>query len=217
MPTRFLSDEQRRRYGRYAGEPTQEQLDRYFHLDKADRAVIARLRGDHNRLGFAAQLGTVRFLGTFLDDPTDVPPSVPATMAGQLALSKPPALDGYRNGGQRWRHVALIRERYGYRDFTLDRQARFRLTRWLYALCWAGDDRPSLLIDRATAWLVGNRVLLPGISTIERLVAPEQRRCSASPCQPSCLAHPDDRAHRGATAAPRHPARRRTQPARDDA
>ena len=157
MPTRFLSDEQRRRYGRYAGEPAEEQLDRYFHLDEADRAVVARLHGDHNRLGFAVQLGTMRFLGTFLDDPTDVPPSVLATMAEQLALSAPPALDGYRNGRQRWRHVALIRDHYGYRDFTLDGRARFRLTRWLYALCWAGDDRPSLLIDRATAWLGGNK------------------------------------------------------------
>jgi TnpA family transposase len=178
MPTRFLSDEQRRRYGRYAGEPTEKQLDRYFHLDEADRAIVALLRGDHSRLGFAVQLGTVRFLGTFLDDPTDVPSSVLATMVGQLAPGRPPALGGYRQGRQRWRHVALIRERYGYRDFILDGPARFRLTRWLYALCWAGDDRPSLLIDRATAWLVGSKVLLPGISTIERLVAQVRHRAS---------------------------------------
>jgi TnpA family transposase len=99
-------------------------------------------------------------------------------MAGQLGLRPRPGLDGYRHGRQRWRHVALIRDRYGYRDFTLDGRARFRLTRWLYALCWAGDDRPSLLIDRATAWLVGNKVLLPGISTIERLVAQIRHRAA---------------------------------------
>ena len=93
-------------------------------------------------------------------------------------LDELPTLDGYRDGRQRWRHQALIREGYGYSDFTADGGARFRLTRWLYALCWAGDDRPSLLIDRATPWLVANKLLLPGISAIERLVAQVRHRTS---------------------------------------
>jgi TnpA family transposase len=67
------------------------------------------------------------------------------------------------------RHLALIRTRYGFTDFPADGSARFRLTRWLYALCWSGDDQPGPLIERAASWLIANKVLLPGVTTLERL------------------------------------------------
>ena len=129
------------------------------------------MRGAHNRLGFAVQLGTARFLGAFLDDPAQTPPAVITAMARQLGESSAPCLDAYRDGRQRWRHALAIREHYGFRNLEEDTAAGFRLTRWLYVLCWTGDDRPGLLFDRATTWLLAHKVLLPGITTLERLIS----------------------------------------------
>ncbi|HUN71664.1 MAG TPA: Tn3 family transposase [Steroidobacteraceae bacterium] len=170
MPVSFLTAEQERRYGRYAGEPTSDQLARHFHLDDADRDLAGTKRSDPMRLGYAVQLGTVRFLGTFLEDPTDVPPGVSGELARQLGVADPRCLTEYREGRAKWQHAREIRARFGYREFT-DGVVRFRLARWLYALCWTGTDRPSVLFDRATVWLVTEKVLLPGASALERLVA----------------------------------------------
>ncbi len=71
MPVEFLSDEQADAYGRFTGSPTQEQLERFFWLNDADRERVGRRRQETTTLGFAVQVGTVRFLGTFLDDPVD--------------------------------------------------------------------------------------------------------------------------------------------------
>lgn len=170
MPVQFLTSEQRANYGRYVGDPSADDLTRFFHLDDADHAVIRGKRGDHNRLGFALQLTTARFLGTFLEDPVAVPGTVLQTLVRQLRVTNLDQLPHYRTADQRWEHTAEIRLRYGFRDWA-DPTIGFRLSRWLYALCWTGTEQPGVLFDRATTWLLAHKVILPGCTTLERFVA----------------------------------------------
>ena len=170
MPVSFLTEQQRNHYGRFAGELSPEQLTRYFHLDDRDRRLVNSHRGEHSCLGFAIQLCTARFLGTFLEDLSDVPAGVIDCLARQLQIEQLSCFFHYRDSETRWDHAAEIRRHCGFRDFG-DPGAQFRLNRWLYALCWTGTDRPGVLFDRATTWLIAQKVLLPAVTTLERHVA----------------------------------------------
>jgi len=164
----FLTDAQAGAFGRFAGPPSREQLERYFFLDDSDLGLVAGRRRDHNRLGFSLQMTTARFLGTFLADPVDVPWTVIEFLASQLGIADPSCVKAY---GARLptqhEHAREIREAVGYRDFA---EAAEELREWLVARVWATSEGPSMTFDRATAWLVEHKVLLPGASVLARMV-----------------------------------------------
>ncbi|MHA0044111.1 Tn3 family transposase [Deinococcus sp. PEB2-63] len=176
MPVEFLSDEQAARYGRYHTDPTPEQLTRFFYLSEQDHTFIAARRRDHNKLGCALQLCTLRFLGTFPLDPAAVPALAVQNVADQLQID-PAALPQYhRRVNTRFEHQRLILAHLDYQPFG-EVQA-FRFIRWLYAQVATSTVRPSVLFDLATAHLVSQRVVLPGVSTLARLIARVRDRLS---------------------------------------
>jgi len=118
VPVDFLSDELVAAYGRFAGEPSSVELERFFYLDDVDRDLIARRRFDHHRLGFAVQLGTVRAPGRFLDDPLDVPWVAVELLAGQMEIGDASCVKKYVQRPQTaYEHAWTTRFRRLVRDY----------------------------------------------------------------------------------------------------
>ena len=170
MPVSFLAPEQVKQYGQYTASPTPEQLAQYFYLDDTDRAVISQYLTDHTRLGYAVQLGTVRFLGTFLQDWTETSDIVVQYLAQQLHIKDSDIWAQYIGSKTHRRHTEDIRQRYGYQEFHQSPRV-FTLLRQLYTRAWLSEERPITLFDDATHWLLENKVLLPGATVLERLIA----------------------------------------------
>ena len=67
MPVRFLTEDRRQQFGRFCEGPSEAQLDRFCHLDDADRARLGNRQANHNRLGFAIQQYRPPSLSTLID------------------------------------------------------------------------------------------------------------------------------------------------------
>ena len=169
MPVEFLSDEEASAYGVYRGVPSQSDLEKLFFLDDADRQLIVKRRGAHNRLGFALLLTTVRYLVVFLTDPLDVPDGVVEYLAGQLEISDPGCVRRYtERRTTRFEHADEIRAACGLREFD---QAEKELREWVDARAWTTGDGPKAIFLDAVRWLRERDVLLPGVTVLARLVA----------------------------------------------
>ncbi len=171
MPVEFLTDEQAEAYGSFAEEPTRPELERFFFLDDEDRNLIAKRRGDHNRLGFALQMCTVRYIGLFLEDPSAVPWPVVEHLAQQLEIEDPSCLKEYTERLKTaYEHAWEIRDAYGYHLYEDPTHGRmFRA--FLHGRAWTHAEGPVALFNHAAGWLRRHRVLLPGVNVLARQVS----------------------------------------------
>lgn len=177
MPVTVAEAAERSAYGRFPEQIERDWLGRWCHLSEADVSLARRRAGEATRLGFAAQLVTVRAIGTFLADPSALPPPIVAFLARQLDIADPGVLVGYGKLAVRWKHTAEIRLRYGYSDFAAQ-PGHFPLLRWLYQQAWADDLGPTALFRSAHPRLLAERVVLPGEQVLGRVVGSVRERAT---------------------------------------
>ena len=149
-------------------EPSVEELARDWTLSATDLVEVRRCRGDDNRRRFALQLCTLRTYGRFLDTSHHVPLTILTHLNRQLEL--PPVLfltDSEREATDS-DHQERIRHYLGYHSFDEHRQEQ--LERWLEARATEGA-LPLDLLPQAKRQLRSWQVVLPAVSTLERVVA----------------------------------------------
>ena len=154
-------------YGRFP-VLSRVELERFFHLDDEDRKLIAARRRDSNRLGFALQLVTVRYLGLFLPDLLDVPAELVTYLAEQLAIEDPACLKSYTDREKtKLEHAWEIQREYELVSFA---EVEAEVVAWITDQAWMTGDGPKALLAGVVAWVRQRGALLPGITTLEKLV-----------------------------------------------
>jgi|GEM_PF-5219339 hypothetical protein len=154
--------------------------------DEADLDVLLRdwslIKGDlqeiqracsQGRLWTALHLCNLRRTGRFADDPERIPHEAIVHLAGQIGVHQPARLAVLPRQATDSAIRNRVREYLDFVSFSAD--AKARLTASLAELALDGLGSAEL-VERAEAFLLAARVVLPARATLERLVASLNRQ-----------------------------------------
>ena len=163
MPGQLFTDAERRRLGGFPALVSHEDLVTYYTLTRSDRAQVNQYADEASRLGFALQLGTLRYLGFCPDDLGTAPSEVVRFLADQLKIA-PGSLSAYgRRAQTRTDHFLAVQDHLGYRK--AGPEERERLARWLLDRALE-HDRSLLLWQLACEKLASEKVVRPGVTVL---------------------------------------------------
>jgi len=147
---------------------TEDQLIRHYTFSESDLAIIRQHRGAANRLGFAVQLGYMRYPGVALGAGEIPFPPLLRLVAAQVKVPVETWGEyGHRDQTRR-EHQVELQSVFGFQPFTL-RHYRAAL-RDLDDLA-SRTDKGLLLAAALTESLRSRAILLPSVNVIERMCA----------------------------------------------
>ncbi len=168
MPGQFLSQAERERLQSFPEEITFQELITFFTLSDKDLTQVKKRSGDHNLLGFALQLGTLRSLSFIPDDFPQLPEAVVNYVAEQLNIA-PSVLSAY--GEREQTRTNQLQEIQDYLGFRKPNRLDYKeLGAWLLSRAME-HDRPLLLFQLLIKKLEISKIIRPGLTILERMVA----------------------------------------------
>ena len=168
MPVSFLSEAERLRFNSLPADLSKDDLIAHFTLSNTDLLQVPKTASAANRLGVALQLVLLRFLGFHLSEME----SLPETVVGYAALQIGVQAEQIRFYGERDQtrtdHQRQVENYLGFRHPT---QEDFeRISVWLTERALE-HDRPNLLLQLLCEHFLAEKLVRPGFSVVERMVA----------------------------------------------
>jgi len=149
------------------------QITNCYTFSPADLDLIARRRGEPNRLGFAIQLGFLRYPGRAWTPDESVPAPMLRFIADQVGIRPDRMAEYAARDETRREHLAELLAVFGWRTFGLPE--RREMSAWLITLA-RGTDRGLVLVKALLEELRQRRILAPTLSVLDRLASAVRHR-----------------------------------------
>ena len=162
----ILSNKGREAFNGFPSILDQDEVIHYFTTTPALTAILSNSRGNAGRLDTALRWCWLEFLGWQPDNFSDAPTNATKYLAQQLGC-KPSELKPLEGSNIRNKN-ALIRQKAGWRSITTKDENGLRLH--LLALAVGEPNKPYLL-EKAAEWCHSAKVIRPGLTVLERLIA----------------------------------------------
>lgn len=139
---------------------------RHYTFSPEDLALIRRRRRAANRLGFAVHLAYLRYPGRALGADEAPPADMLAFIASQVRCD-PAEFSAYaRRDETRWEHLGELQTYLAARPF---RREDTRAVVQVAIEQATGSDRGDAIVSAMTAYLQGQRILLPASTAVEKI------------------------------------------------
>lgn len=142
-------------------------------FDAEDLAAIGGARTAATKLGYALQLCCLRYPGRHLRQGELLPAVMLDHIAEQVGVDAQAIADFARRTPTRYDQLAAIKARFGFTD--LGRPNRVTMMAWLEVEAMTIVDG-RVLLDRLLDELRARRIVIPGVSVVERMAAEAMHR-----------------------------------------
>lgn len=167
MDNFILSEEQRKELTSLSDDINDYTIAKYYTLSEEDINYALSHRRNVNKIGFAIQLCCLRYPGWTFADVKSIPHKMLTYISKQLNLSYTDFNHYGERRATRFTHIEEICTWYGYKPFT-DTESR-ALEEYIEEKAIASDE-PFSLVKSGIDFLRNKKIILPGITTIERIV-----------------------------------------------